>query len=258
MYRSQNSTITPYQNSNQYQDFQPQYSQFAHSNNFNGPPFSGNNLFVQQQIHNHLNNYNQIHQNIYNVQNKISINIRYDNELMSNERNLQESQLTPKNVHNGTHFAPNDFPIGQNFQLRPKSGQNFQNFQPRAVVNVESPERPELPKIQKVQPNQRNPTTPDPQQYNSLDDLNTADENYQFYNEKAVDVPESFEKEAYQVLDMKTKMSNFKRRICPPKRDMSPKNKNDKKKDPQIVYIKVRIFLTISHTRFVNIYQVFD
>lgn len=58
--------------------------------------------------------------------------------------------------------------------------------------------------------------------YNSLDDLD-AEENYQFYGERAVDVPEDFKRDSYLVLNFNDGANRrFKRRICTPTRTLTP------------------------------------
>lgn len=58
--------------------------------------------------------------------------------------------------------------------------------------------------------------------YNSLDDLD-GDENYQFYNESAIDVPEDFKGNSYLVLNFNDAANKrLKRRICTPTRNLRP------------------------------------
>jgi hypothetical protein len=60
-------------------------------------------------------------------------------------------------------------------------------------------------------------------QYSTIDSLEdlTEDQHYE-YHEKAVDVPEDFEREAYLVFGINQKRSPFKRKICPPIRQIRP------------------------------------
>lgn len=55
---------------------------------------------------------------------------------------------------------------------------------------------------------------------NSLDDFTSMDGSNYICNEKAVDVPEAFEREAYLVFGINRKRSPFKRRICQPMRNV--------------------------------------
>ena len=179
---------------------------------------------MQQQIHNHLNNFNIIQQNIYNVHNKISIKIEYQND--NNVPNLPNlPNFRPKNQLEDKKYENNGNVVNHNFH-------KVQQVQPKNYENRDKQNK-HLPRIQEIPPEDYN-------NYNSLDDLNAADENYQFYNEKAVDVPENFEKESYLVMGMQSKANNFKRRICPPRREISPKNGKVKKEE--IVYVKVSRF----------------
>lgn len=58
--------------------------------------------------------------------------------------------------------------------------------------------------------------------YNSLDDVDT-EEHYQFYDERAVDVPDDFKRNSYLVLNMNDAVNKkLKRRICTPTRTLSP------------------------------------
>lgn len=58
--------------------------------------------------------------------------------------------------------------------------------------------------------------------YNSLDDVET-EEHYQFYDERAVDVPDDFKRNSYLVLNMNDAVNKkLKRRICTPTRTLSP------------------------------------
>lgn len=54
-----------------------------------------------------------------------------------------------------------------------------------------------------------------------LQEVQYLDDEPEYYNEKAVDVPEDFEKETYLVLNMQQKKNrHFKRRICTPTRNL--------------------------------------
>ena len=63
--------------------------------------------------------------------------------------------------------------------------------------------------------------------YNSLDDLE-SDEHYQFYNEKAIDVPDEFKRNSYLVLNFNDAANRrLKRRICTPTRNLLPPIEDD-------------------------------
>lgn len=56
--------------------------------------------------------------------------------------------------------------------------------------------------------------------YNSLDDLD-SEEHYQFYDERAIDVPEDFKPGSYLVLNFNDAANRkLKRRICTPTRNL--------------------------------------
>jgi hypothetical protein len=58
--------------------------------------------------------------------------------------------------------------------------------------------------------------------YNSLDDLDT-EEHYQFYGERAIDVPDDFKRNSYLVLNFNDAANRkMKRRICTPTRNLLP------------------------------------
>lgn len=58
--------------------------------------------------------------------------------------------------------------------------------------------------------------------YNSLDDLD-SEEHYQFYDERAVDVPDDFKKNSYLVLNFNDAANKkLRRRICTPTRNLVP------------------------------------
>lgn len=58
--------------------------------------------------------------------------------------------------------------------------------------------------------------------YNSLDDLDT-EEHYQFYGERAIDVPDDFKRNSYLVLNLNDAANKkLKRRICTPTRNLIP------------------------------------
>lgn len=58
--------------------------------------------------------------------------------------------------------------------------------------------------------------------YNSLDDLDT-EEHYQFYGERAIDVPDDFKRDSYLVLNFNDATNKkLKRRICTPTRNLIP------------------------------------
>lgn len=58
--------------------------------------------------------------------------------------------------------------------------------------------------------------------YNSLDDLD-SEEHYQFYDERAVDVPDDFKKNSYLVLNFNDAANKkLRRRICTPTRNLMP------------------------------------
>jgi hypothetical protein len=58
--------------------------------------------------------------------------------------------------------------------------------------------------------------------YNSLDDLDT-EEHYQFYGERAIDVPDDFKRNSYLVLNFNDAANRkLKRRICTPTRNLIP------------------------------------
>ena len=58
--------------------------------------------------------------------------------------------------------------------------------------------------------------------YNSLDDLDT-EEHYQFYGERAIDVPDDFKRNSYLVLNFNDAANKkLKRRICTPTRNLIP------------------------------------
>lgn len=58
--------------------------------------------------------------------------------------------------------------------------------------------------------------------YNSLDDLDT-EEHYQFYGERAIDVPDDFKRDSYLVLNLNDAANKkLKRRICTPTRNLVP------------------------------------
>lgn len=58
--------------------------------------------------------------------------------------------------------------------------------------------------------------------YNSLDDLD-SEEHYQFYGERAIDVPDDFKRNSYLVLNFNDAANRkMKRRICTPTRNLQP------------------------------------
>lgn len=58
--------------------------------------------------------------------------------------------------------------------------------------------------------------------YNSLDDLD-SEEHYQFYGERAIDVPDDFKRNSYLVLNLNDAANKkLKRRICTPTRNLLP------------------------------------
>lgn len=58
--------------------------------------------------------------------------------------------------------------------------------------------------------------------YNSLDDLD-SEEHYQFYGERAIDVPDDFKRNSYLVLNFNDAANKkLKRRICTPTRNLNP------------------------------------
>lgn len=58
--------------------------------------------------------------------------------------------------------------------------------------------------------------------YNSLDDLD-SEEHYQFYGERAIDVPDDFKRNSYLVLNFNDAANRkLKRRICTPTRNLTP------------------------------------
>lgn len=70
--------------------------------------------------------------------------------------------------------------------------------------------------------NQSNDDLQFPEIYNSLDDID-SDEHYQFYGERAVDVPEDFKRNSYLVLNFNDAANRkLKRRICTPTRNLIP------------------------------------
>lgn len=72
--------------------------------------------------------------------------------------------------------------------------------------------------------------------YNSLDDLD-SEEHYQFYDERAVDVPEDVNRNSYLVLNFNDAANRkLKRRICTPTRNLLPADDNDR-----TVYINQRL-----------------
>lgn len=72
--------------------------------------------------------------------------------------------------------------------------------------------------------------------YNSLDDLD-SEEHYQFYDERAVDVPEDVNRNSYLVLNFNEAANRkLKRRICTPTRNLMPTDDNDR-----TVYINQRL-----------------
>lgn len=67
--------------------------------------------------------------------------------------------------------------------------------------------------------------------YNSLDDLDT-EEHYQFYDERAVDVPDDFKRNSYLVLNFNDAANaKLKRRICTPTRTLLPPEDSQKVKN---------------------------
>jgi hypothetical protein len=64
--------------------------------------------------------------------------------------------------------------------------------------------------------------------YNSLDDLDT-EEHYQFYGERAIDVPDDFNRNSFLVLNLNDANKKFKRRICTPTRNLIPIEDQDYK-----------------------------
>lgn len=60
--------------------------------------------------------------------------------------------------------------------------------------------------------------------YNSLDDLDN-EENYQFYDERAIDVPDNFKRDPHLVLNFnRAAHRKLRRRICTPTRNLMPIN----------------------------------
>lgn len=58
--------------------------------------------------------------------------------------------------------------------------------------------------------------------YNSLDDLD-SEEHYQFYDERAIDVPDDFKRNSYLVLNFNNAANRkLRRRICTPTRNLLP------------------------------------
>ncbi|CRK88356.1 CLUMA_CG002133, isoform A [Clunio marinus] len=78
------------------------------------------------------------------------------------------------------------------------------------------------PNLQYKHVNQSNTDIELPQAYNSLDDLD-SEEHYQFYGERAIDVPDDFKRDSYLVLNFNnTANKKLKRRICTPTRNLLP------------------------------------
>lgn len=72
--------------------------------------------------------------------------------------------------------------------------------------------------------------------YNSLDDLD-SEEHYQFYDERAVDVPEDVNRNSFLVLNFNDAANRkLKRRICTPTRNLTPADDN-----ARTVYINQRL-----------------
>lgn len=72
--------------------------------------------------------------------------------------------------------------------------------------------------------------------YNSLDDLD-SEEHYQFYDERAVDVPDDFKRNSYLVLNLSdAPNAKLKRRICTPTRKLPPPEDTQKVKNHNLKY----------------------
>lgn len=134
------------------------------------------------QLNNCSTNYNNINNNIYHYNNRISINITYNNRDDADGQEVAIIEL------------------------------------PQSATNQNVPIEIEIPQIrrrkQKFQRNLPDDLIEEVQSFEEYDEP-------EFYNEKAVDVPEDFEKETYLVFDMqKNKNRHFKRRITTPTRNL--------------------------------------
>jgi hypothetical protein len=137
-----------------------------------------------EQMNNGVVNYNNINQNIYNYNNKISINIRYNDDEVT-IIDLPDS---------GSQNVPIEIEIPTNSRLFQRSTNPHIKRSSNDLLQV-------------------------------VENFNEDEE--EIYNEKPIDVPEGFEKDTYQVLNLQEKKNqrHFKRRICTPTRNLNAKNK---------------------------------
>lgn len=129
------------------------------------------------------NNFNNITQHIQNNNNKITIIIKHDSDGRANEPHIQPQIIYVQ-------------PATTCSQPHLNSTDRILVQSTMSLANVES--------------------------YNSLDDID-SEENYQFYDERPVDVPDDFKRSSYLVLNMNDAVNKrLKRRICTPSRTLSP------------------------------------
>lgn len=129
------------------------------------------------------NNFNHITQHIQNNNNKITIIIKHDSDGRANQ-----PQIQPQIIY---------------VQPATTCSQPHLNSTDRILV-------------------QSNASLANVESYNSLDDIE-SEENYQFYDERPVDVPDDFKRSSYLVLNMSDAANKrLRRRICTPSRTLSP------------------------------------
>lgn len=141
---------------------------------------------VPANLNNGVVNYNKINQNIYNYNNKISINIKYNDEEQVTIIDFPET--------GPTHNVPIEIEIPTSTRLFQRNNKPYLQRSSNDLLQV-------------VQ--------------------NFDEDEEEIYNEKAIDVPEGFEKDTYQVLNLQERKNqrHFKRRICTPTRNMNSNNK---------------------------------
>lgn len=94
-------------------------------------------------------------------------------------------------------------------------------FNPPQVIYIQ-PATASQPNLHSAHINQSDGDLQMSEIYNSLDDLDT-EEHYQFYGERAIDVPDDFKRDSYLVLNFNDATNKkLKRRICTPTRNLKP------------------------------------
>lgn len=159
--------------------------------------------------------------------------LRHDQSLAgeTNRDSLGSSEISSEAF--STNFRPNfnNFNhITQHIQnnnnkitiiIKHNEGQNIQpQFTPQ-VIYIQ-PVAASQPNLQTSRFDESHDDVAVTEIYNSLDDLDT-EEHYQFYGERAIDVPDDIKRNSYLVLNLKDAANKkLKRRICTPTRNLIP------------------------------------